>query len=185
MNAGLNGANGNTAALLRRARAFLAPRAELREVLLATPGASYAEVRAELAGADAMIIGTGTHWDSWSHHLQRMLEDATADEGSPLWLGKPAAAIVTMHSVGGKAVLSRLQGVLNTFGCLIPPMSGMVYSVVNQAALQIGGVGIDDVWRPEDVDVVCHNLLAALSLEPAYKAWEMDREDYSARWIQA
>lgn len=184
LNAGLNGAHGNTAVLLARARRCLEASVEVAEVVLAD-GADYATVRPELARADALLVGTGTHWDSWSHRLQLFFETATPDEGSALWLGKPAAAVVTMHSVGGKAVLSRLQGVLNTFGCLIPPMSGMVYSLVNQAALQRGGPGADDVWSPEDIDVICHNLLVALGVESGgYRAWPTDRTDYHGRWIE-
>lgn len=183
INAGLNGAGGNTAVLLQRARESLGVRVALREIVLAE-GVSYAAARDEIASADALIFGTGTHWDSWSHLLQRFLEEATSDEGSPSWLGKPVAVIVTMHSVGGKSVLSRLQGVLNTFGCLIPPMSGLVYSAVNQATLQSGSTAIADVWAPEDVAVVCHNLLVALKVEATYRAWPTDREDFSARWIR-
>ena len=183
INAGLNGAHGNTAVLLRRAQEKLQPAAEVAEVELAG-GLSYADVRPELTRATAILVGTGTHWDSWSHLLQKFLEDATPDEGGSLWLAKPAAAIVTMHSVGGKAVLSRLQGVLNTFGCLIPPMSGLVYSVVNQAALQVDSAVAADVWSPEDVDIVCHNLLVALRHGTDYRAWPADRVSYTARWIE-
>jgi chromate reductase len=183
VNAGLNGDQGNTAALLRRAKAHLVGQVDVAEVTLAA-GAFYPEVRRELARSDALLIGTGTHWDSWSHFLQRMLEEATPDEGTPLWLGKPVGVIVTMHSVGGKAVLSRLQGVLNTFGCLIPPMSGMVYSLVNQAALRTAeGEALGDVWSPEDVVIVCHNLLVALGLRTDYRAWPTDRSQYAATWI--
>ena len=183
INAGLNGAGGNTAVLLQRARASLGARVVIRESVLAT-GVSYAAARDEIARADALIFGTGTHWDSWSHLLQRFLEESTTDEGSSCWLGKPVAVIVTMHSVGGKSVLSRLQGVLNTFGCLIPPMSGLVYSAVNQSTLQSGTAAIADVWSPEDIEVVCHNLLVALKVEASYRAWPTDREDFSARWIR-
>jgi multimeric flavodoxin WrbA len=183
INAGLNGVAGNTAVLLQRARASLGERVVWRELTLAD-GVSYVAARDEITSADAVIFGTGTHWDSWSHLLQRFLEQATADEGSSIWLGKPVAVIVTMHSVGGKSVLSRLQGVLNTFGCLIPPMSGLVYSAVNQATLHSGTAATADVWSPEDVDVVCHNLLVALRVEATYRAWPTDREDFAARWIR-
>ena len=108
LNAALNGREGNTAVLLRRAMKSLSPAVEVTECVLAeTP--AYADVREGLLAADAFVIGTGTHWDSWSHLLQKFLEDGTLDEGTPVWLGKPAAVLVTMHSVGGKAVLSRLQ----------------------------------------------------------------------------
>lgn len=124
-----------------------------------------------------------TSRDSWSHLLQRFLEQATPDEGTGLWLGKPAGVVVTMHSVGGKGVLSRLQGVLNTLGCLIPPMSGLVYSAVNQAALREQGPTAEDIWSPDDVAVLCHNLLVPLTPGAAYRAWPCDRRNFARRWI--
>lgn len=185
VNAALKGRNGNTAALLARARAELEPHVETTEAVLAA-GVRYRDVRPELERADAVAVGTGTHWDSWSHHLQLFLEDATPDEGATLWLGKPAAVLVTMHSVGGKAVLSRLQGVLNTFGCALPPMSGLVYSFANQAASQSdnAGPGADDLWSVEDVAIVAHNLLVALGVAHTYRAWPTDRTHFDARWIE-
>ncbi len=184
VNAGLNGARGNTAVLLARVAAHLSPRVSVVTVTLAE-GGGYAAVRRELQQADAFVVGTGTHWDSWSHLLQQMLEEATVDEGTALWLGKPAAVVVTMHSVGGKGVLSRLQGVLNTFGCAIPPMSGLVYSLANQAAIEASAPGTDDLWCLEDVAVVCDNLLTALGLHAAYRAWPTDRARFAERWIRA
>lgn len=183
LNAGLNGHGGNTHALLERVREQLEPAADVVLLhLAAQPG--YAAMRLELERADGFVIGTGTHWDSWSHLLQRWLEEATPDEGTALWLGKPAAVIVTQHSVGGKGVLSRLQGVLSTFGCAIPPMSGLVYSLVNQSALQAGAPGSDDLWCLEDTAIVAHNLLVALNGRTGYRAWSVDRTRFGARWIE-
>lgn len=183
INASLAGEAGNTAVLLRRAKTVLCQNAI---VTTATLSASfgYLEVRPQIAVAQAILIGTGTHWDSWSHLLQKFLEDATQDEATDMWLGKPAGVVVTMHSVGGKGVVSRLQGILNTLGCSLPPLSGMVYSLVNQVALSAGGEGTEDVWSPEDVEVICHNLLAALSPQPRYRSWPVDRSHYACRWIR-
>lgn len=183
LNASLGGDTGNTAALLHRARdLFGIAGARVLSATFANDG-DYGHVRPKLLEADAFLFGTGTHWDSWSHLLQKFLEDATPDEATDLWLGKPAGVIVTMHSVGGKAVLSRLQGILNTFGCSLPPMSGLVYSQVGQAAKAAGDSVVTDIWIPEDVEVVCHNLLASLTPQPVYRAWPVDRRDYAARWI--
>lgn len=184
LNASLGGETGNTAALLRRAQAMMVTQNAIVTTAILSDTCGYLNVRPLLAGADALILGTGTHWDSWSHLLQKFLEDATEDEATDLWLGKPAGVVVTMHSVGGKGVLSRLQGVLNTLGCLIPPLSGMVYSFVNQAALTAGGEGSEDVWAPEDIEVICHNVLAALSPQPRYRRWPVDRSHYAQRWIR-
>ena len=183
INAALNGSEGNTAVLLQRAKEHLTPDVNVSQITLAG-GLSYGDVRSELQRATGFLFGTGTHWDSWSHLLQRFLEDATDDEGCDVWLGKPAAVIVTMHSVGGKAVLSRLQGVLNTFGCLIPPMSGMVYSRVSQAMLQSEDPAVADVWSPDDVTIICHNLRVALSSNRSFQAWPSDHVAYTKRWIR-
>ena len=182
LNAASGGETGNTAVLLERAARVLRPRANIISLGLAS-GKSYVEVRKALARSDALVIGTGTYWDSWSHLLQRMLEDATPDEGTALWLGKPAAVLVTMHAVGGKGVLSRLQGVLSTFGCAIPPMSGLVYSLVNQAAIRSAATGSDDLWCQEDVAIVCDNLLVALNPGQPYRAWPTDRRSFGDKWI--
>ena len=184
LNASLNGPTGNTAVLLDRAAKLLRRKADVSQFPW-TEQSRWEEVEPLLRKADALIIGTGTHWDSWSHHLQRFLEEATPTEGTSLWLGKPAAVIVTMHSVGGKGVVSRLQGVLNTFGCTIPPMSGLVYSLVNETTIQSGRLGADDLWCVEDVGVICHNLLASLRPKPRYQSWPVDRSNFSARWISS
>ena len=182
LNAASGGATGNTAVLLERATRHLRPHATVTTLVLAS-GKSYVHVRRALARCDALVIGTGTYWDSWSHWLQRMLEDATADEGTALWLGKPAAVLVTMHAVGGKGVLSRLQGVLMTLGCAVPPMSGLVYSLVNQAAIQAEATGADDLWCQEDVAIVCDNLVAALTPGGTYSAWPTNRRSFGDKWI--
>jgi hypothetical protein len=184
LNASLNGGTGNTAVLLDRAAKLLRRKATV-ERFGWSEHSRWEEVEPLLRKADALIFGTGTNWDSWSHHLQRFLEEATPSEGTPLWVGKPAGVIVTMHSVGGKGVVSRLQGVLNTFGCLIPPMSGLVYALVNEAAIKSGSAGTQDLWCVDDVGVVCHNVIAALKTKPRYKTWPVDRSNYSARWIDS
>jgi len=182
LNGALAGDAGNTEALLARARATLAKNARVASLTL-DETTSFSAVEPSLRSADGFLLGTGTYWDSWSHLLQRFLQEATASEGTALWLGKPAGVVVTMHSVGGKGVLSRLQGVLNTFGCTIPPMSGLVYSHVNQAALETETASAPDLWTPDDLNTVCHNVLAALSPQPRYRAWPVDRQNTHVRWI--
>ena len=145
---------------------------------------SFTDVRSELAWAEGFVFGTGTHWDSWSSVLQKFLEDATEAEGTKLWLGKPAACVVTEHSVGGKGVLSRLQGVLVTLGCLIPPMSGVVLSKVAQIAVRHEPEAARDFWGAEDLKIVAHNLVEAVNGTRKWKAWAVDREEFSARWME-
>jgi chromate reductase len=214
LNAALSGGAGNTAVALERLRKALVRKAQVRAITLTgvepedaavradagkvrngsvaggKEAKGFAEVHAALAWAEALAIGTGTHWDAWSSVLQKFLEDATESEGRKLWLGKPAACVVTEHSVGGKGVLSRLQGVLVTLGCLIPPMSGVVLSKVAQLARKRSGLaqeakaGTADFWGAEDLKIVAHNLTEAVNGGKKWKAWQVDREEFSARWME-
>ncbi len=217
LNASLTGDAGNTAVLLSHAHRLLARRATVESLTLAASFTSTSVSRSQLSAlsssllpvsqpsalnpqllgalqrADGFLLGTGTHWDSWSSVLQKFLEDATPHEGTALWLGKPAAVVVTEHSVGGKAVLSRLQGVLITLGCTLPPMSGLVLS---RAALLAAEHAPDpattsDFWCEADLRVVCHNLAEAARVSlsgakpdhPRWRTWPVDRRDFSARWL--
>ena len=190
LNASLAGDAGNTAVLLARARQLLARRASVESLTLAKNN-DFAAVQTHLQHADGFLFGTGTHWDSWSSLLQKFLEDATPAEGTKLWLGKPAAVVVSEHCVGGKGVLSRLQGVLVTLGCTLPPMSGMVLSRAAVIAAKHDAAAARDFWCVDDLRVVCHNLaeaaraslLDASPSTPRWKTWPVDREDFAARWL--
>ncbi len=186
LNASLAGETGNTAALLDHLAGLFAPHAELSRITLAsTPG--FAACQPALAAADALVIATGTHWDCWSSHLQHFLETATPAEGTALWLGKPAACLVSEHSVGGKGVLSRLQGVLLTLGCTLPPMSGLVLSLAAQTAARHDPAAAADFWCTDDLAVLAHNLLAAAaqarSAPVDWLTWPVDRTGFDRRWI--
>ena len=188
LNASLAGAQGNSARLLAEAGRLLAADADLVQAVLAGDGAvGFAELEPVLRECDALVIGTGTHWDSWSSPLQKFLEDATPSEASSLWLGKPVAVLVTEHSTGGKGVLSRLQGVLVTFGCALPPLSGLVVS----QAVQLAGryapdpAAVEDFWSPADLEVVTHNLLAtARTPKSCWRAWPVDRRGFRRTWLE-
>ena len=146
------------------------------------------EVLAKLAGCSGYILLTGTYWDSWGSPLQRFLEEATFTEGTDLWLGKPVVVIASAHSVGAKGVLSRLQGVLNTLGCLIPPMSGLVLTAASQQALENPPESApshrDDFWSLRDLPVILHNLITAIEGKGRYQCWEVDRKDPSEVWVK-
>jgi chromate reductase len=172
----LGAPDGNTSRLAKHLAAHLEPEAELRYYALRNSPPSVDA----LAKADAFVFATGTYWDSWGSPLQQFLEEATELEGGSVWLGKPTATLVTMHSVGGKEVLSRLQGVLSTLGLLIPPMSGMTYSLANHLALRQGGD--QDFWRVEDLEVVAHNLLRALGKREGWRAWPVESE-FDLNWL--
>jgi chromate reductase len=183
LNASLAGDAGNTAVLFGEAQALLAPHADVKHITLAHDGAGFTALLPALAAADGFLFGTGTHWDSWSSVLQKFLEDATPAEGTSLWLGKPAAVVVSEHSVGGKGVLSRLQGVLVTLGCSIPPMSGLVLSRAARIAAQHDAPASRDFWCRDDLAVLCHNLAEAAAGTHRWKTWPVDRTDFTACWV--
>jgi NAD(P)H-dependent FMN reductase len=201
LNAALAGDAGNTAVLLAQARRHLARRASVEILTLAPTAAATTlvgrssvmdkQLRTSLARADGFLFGTGTHWDSWSSVLQNFLEVATATEGTALWLGKPAGVIVSEHSTGGKGVLARLQGVLVTFGCTLPPMSGLVLSRAAVIASQHNPAAARDFWCTADLRIICHNvaeaaritLPAAQPAHPRWRTWPVDRREFSARWL--
>ncbi|HSI10163.1 MAG TPA: NAD(P)H-dependent oxidoreductase [Rariglobus sp.] len=184
LNASLAGDAGNTAILFAEAQALLAPHADLKSVTLAHDSADFSSLLPVLANADGFLFGTGTHWDSWSSVLQKFLEDATPAEGTSLWLGKPAAVLVSEHSTGGKGVLSRLQGVLVTLGCNIPPMSGLVLSRAAMIAAQHDAPASRDFWCRDDLAIVCHNLVESAAGTQRWKTWPVDRTDFTDCWVR-
>ena len=189
LNASLAGPLGNSARLLALLESHLSPHADLVRAELAGPDAfGFERLEPALRNAEAFVIATGTHWDSWSSPLQKFLEDATPAEATPLWLGKPVAVLVTEHSTGGKGVLSRLQGVLVTLGCTLPPLSGLVLSQAAQLARagdERAAALAADFWSPEDVRVAAHNLLlAARQPRVNWKTWPVDRADFHRVWLR-
>lgn len=179
--AGLGGASGDGAALVSLAAPHLEGVHTELCVLASHPG--FAAHERILASASGLVFVTGTYWDGWSSHLQRFLEEATPTEATELWLGKPAAVWVTGHSVGGKGVLSRLQGVLSSFGCTIPPMSGLVITRANELARAHDREAARDLFGPDDLEVSVHNLLESVRGTRRYRAWEVDRGDASQPWL--
>ncbi|MCM2324632.1 MAG: NAD(P)H-dependent oxidoreductase [Oligoflexia bacterium] len=185
-NGALAGSQGNTHALLE----FLAPHlhwAETEVVTLAERFPSQERLREALAGARGFLFCSGTYWDSWGSPLQRLLENLTEFEATKLLLGKPCAVLISMHSVGGKGVLSRLQGVLSSMGLLIPPMTGFSYSLANHLALRAEAGELqelaDDLWRPEDLATVSANLRVAVEAELRFQSWPIDRDNVTRRWL--
>ncbi|MBY0414819.1 MAG: NAD(P)H-dependent oxidoreductase [Bdellovibrionales bacterium] len=142
------------------------------------------ELKNKLESADAFIFTSGTYWDSWGSPMQIFLETVTDFEASDIFLGKPAVVLITMHSVGGKGVLSRLQGVLNTLGMSLPPMTGLVYSLAGHLALETKSTFSDDFWSLEDSSIVVHNLVTALNKKENFKPWPVDHNDPKRIWIK-
>lgn len=147
---------------------------------------NYTRIEKAILEADAFIFMTGTYWDSWGSPLQEFLEVATEWEGKSHFFAKPVAVVVGMHSVGGKSVLSRFLGVLNSFGAWIPPFCGIVFSMAAQEALDAGSKYSADLWQPKDLQVLLANLYQAVLLtSPAKKqmtSWEIDSDNYTDIW---
>lgn len=184
LNGSLGANTGNTEFLLERLQKNL-PHSEvihLKDLLEKTINLSA--IKTKLESADGFVFTSGTYWDSWGSPMQYFLEAATEFEASDIFMGKPAAVMITMHSVGGKGVLSRLQGVLNTLGMMIPPMSGIVYSLAGQLALETQSSFAEDFWSLEDVDIIAHNLLTALNVRTSYKPWPVDHKDPKRLWVK-
>ena len=182
LNAGLGGSAGNSQVIAEHAAKILRERGVRHEQLLlrdAPPG----DVPAALERAERLVLVTGTYWGGFSSLLQQLFEELTPTETSRLWLGKPAAVLVSAHQVGAQSVLFRLQGVLVTFGCLLPPLSGVVISKVGEALRARAPELCEDVWGLEDVATALNNLLAAPYQTQAFQTWPVDREHYAERWL--
>lgn len=186
LNGSLGGEHGNTGTVLRVLLSYLRPHCEVEMIQLATDTRTAADLTPTLDSADGFVFATGTYWDSWGSPLQRFFEQATPLEATGVWLGKPAAVLVTMHSVGGKGILSRLQGVLSTLGLLLPPMSGLVYSLACHVALAEGSARPDvaDFWHLRDCEVIAHNLLEAAMGGHNWQAWKVDRTEPERLWMK-
>ena len=188
LNGSLAGDSGNTVLLIEYVQKTISKFNTQTEVIhlrrLLENKIVIKDLKLKLNEADAFIFTSGTYWDSWGSPMQFFLEAITEFEGSNILLGKPAAVMITMHSVGGKGVLSRLQGVLNTMGIMIPPMTGIAYSLAGKLALETDSSFADDFWSLEDLDVIVHNLLTSLNNEHSYKPWAIDREDPKRVWIK-
>ena len=190
LNGALSGKDGNTSLFLAQLSGLL--RANGAQVAIRHLVQDKSPGRDELSEYQGFVFASGTYWDSWSSALQNFFETSTPLEGDACWFGKPAAVIVTMHSVGGKGILSRLQGVLNSFGLFVPPMSAMVYSLVNklaaEAAITSGSRHADDMWGPEDLATIAFNLTTAarqqFKAKVNYRSWPVDRDDPKRVWLQ-
>lgn len=183
INGSLGGASGNTAVLIALTQKHLALHHANIDILHLEEN-EY-DLKTKLTWADGFIFTSGTYWDSWGSPMQKFLESSTQYEASDLFLYKPAGVIISMHSVGGKEILSRLQGVLNTMGLAIPPMCGLVYSLSTHMALILSDSCdfSDDFWSLEDLEIVVHNLMTAVNHNHNFKSWPIDRKDPKRRWL--
>jgi NAD(P)H-dependent FMN reductase len=185
LNGSPHGAKGNCQKLISKIRGCISRKVTSVEVVTLLDIKTFKGLLKKIEEADGVIFVTGTYWDSWGSPLQRLLENCSDLEGSEKLMGKPCACFVLKHSVGGKGVLSRLQGVLSTMGFLIPPMSGMVYSLVSDLALKgKSSRHKDDFWELGDVKRVIENFELSLNIEVPWKAWPVDRVNYRKTWLK-
>lgn len=187
LNGSIGAENGNTQVLIEQCLKFITNRNFCFEIIHLSHlmgKKDLSSILDKLDKAAGYLFTSGTYWDSWGSPLQNFLELATDLEGSSLFLGKPVSVAITMHSVGGKGILSRLQGVLNTFGMIIPPMSGMVYSLTGHIALQSKSSFVKDFWSIEDSEIIIHNLITTINNENSFMAWPVDNKDPKRLWIK-
>jgi multimeric flavodoxin WrbA len=148
------------------------------------------KVKRHIKASNMLIFCTGTYWDSWGSPMQLLFEKMTQIEGKKHLLGKPAGAIVTMHSVGGKEVCSRILGNLVSLGCLIPPFTGFAYAYSDHVAHKSRVSGkklLDDVWHLDDLEAFIHNMFEAHTGTKDFKVWDfLDTQalDPSYVWLK-
>lgn len=178
INGAIGGRTGNTSMLLKKVKKTILKQHDNVKVKIIQlyPTFCWNAVKRNIKKADCLIFSTGTYWDSWGSPMQQLFEKMTILEGSNYLLGKPACAIVTMHSVGGKEVCSRILGNLVSLGCMIPPFAGFAYSYADHVAHKSRTSSkrlLDDVWHIEDLETLLHNLIKAADIEskPEYRVW--------------
>ena len=179
INGALGGRTGNTSMLLKKIKKMILKGREGISVktIHLHPAFSWNRVKRSIKKADGLIFSTGTYWDSWGSPMQQLFEKMTVLEGSKYLVGKPAGAVVTMHSVGGKEIVSRILGNLVSLGCMIPPFAGFAYSYADHVAHKTRTSGrklLDDVWHIQDLQSLLNNLIKAASIEmkPEYEVWD-------------
>jgi hypothetical protein len=180
INGAIGGRTGNTAMLLKKIKRMLLRHSTVDvdikvKIIHLSPSFSWNSVKRSIKKSDCLIFSTGTYWDSWGSPMQQLFEKMTVLEGSKYLVGKPACAIVTMHSVGGKEVCSRMLGNLVSLGCMVPPFAGFAYSYADHIAHKSRTSGkrlLDDVWHIEDLETLLSNLLKATNtVKPDYQVW--------------
>lgn len=179
INGAIGGRTGNTSMLLKKIKKMILKKHENVKVRVIhlSPSFCWNSVKRAIKKTDALIFSTGTYWDSWGSSMQQLFEKMTVLEGSKYLVGKPACAIVTMHSVGGKEVCSRILGNLVSLGCMVPPFAGFAYSYADHVAHKTRTSGrrlLDDVWHIQDLESLLANLIKAATIEvkPDYEVWD-------------
>ncbi|QNF35683.1 NAD(P)H-dependent oxidoreductase [Adhaeribacter swui] len=170
LNGSIRGVQGNSYALAKLAENFLTTKLSVNASILnlAEPKPSTKEVYDLLLRSAGFLVVSGTYWSSWGSPLQRFLEVATTFENSPAFFGKPVACAVSMDSVGGAEVASRMHAAFAGLGCWSPPCATLAVSRVGQEAITASLGQTDDpnedVWRIADLEIILKNLITATTL---------------------
>ena len=192
INGSLGGRTGNTNNLINKIKKIILKKNSHAKVKIVhlSPSFDWMKVKRCIKASNILIFCTGTYWDSWGSPLQHLFEKMTQIEGKKHLLGKPAGAIVTMHSVGGKEVCSRILGNLVGLGCMIPPFTGFAYAYSDHIAHRSRVSGkklLDDVWHIDDLEALVHNLFVAHAGTKDYMVWDfLDTQamDPSYVWLK-
>lgn len=177
INGSLGGRTGNTNNLILKVKKIILKENSHSKVKIIhlSPHFDWLKVKRYIKSSNILIFCTGTYWDSWGSPMQHLFEKMTQIEGKKHLLGKPAGAIVTMHSVGGKEVVSRILGNLVSLGCTIPPFAGFAYAYSDHVAHKLRTSGnklLDDVWHIDDLVAFVHNLFESYYGTKDFKVWD-------------
>lgn len=127
--------------------------------------------------APAVVLASGTYWDSPGHHMQRLIEALSTIEAKPEVVGKPIGLLMTSESIGSKVTLNTLQGVLNSMGFFVPPMCAIgierATELIDKITMPPGFGPPNDVWTMVDLPVMAKNLTTAMEAAGLpWEAWE-------------
>lgn len=192
INGSLGGRTGNTHNLIKKIRKTINKiDPEIRvKIIHLHPGFNWPHVRKIIRTSDGFVFCSGTYWQSWGSPMQQLFEKMTEIEGKKHLLGKPAGVVVTMHSVGGQEVASRIQGVLCSLGCVLPPFCAFAYSYADHVAHRSRYHGkklMDDVWHIEDTYALVFNVIEYIKGTYKWKVWDfLDTEafDPTSIWLK-
>lgn len=182
INGSTRGMQGNSGALALKAQEWCRAQNTGCTILnLAGPLPSIQQVADLVEAHHALLIISGVYWSNFGSPLQRFIEVMTAWENTPVFFGKPVACALSVDSVGGSDVASRVHGIFSGLGCWSPPCSTLILSRTGQEAINASACKStdhnEDVWRPEDLEIVIANLIAATAVSVQWQQWPVGRLD--------
>lgn len=181
VNGSIRGATGNSGEIIKNAitRIKHEKNTNCSVLTLADPMSGIASIKERFREADGFLIVSGTYWNSWGSPLQRLIEVMSVFENTDVFFGKPVACVVSMDSVGGWEVASRLHAAFSGFGCWSPPCSTLVISRIGQEAVNRTMGSKDDpnedVWRLDDIKILLKNLIMAAGIHEKWVHWPYEK----------